>query len=119
MTGMLAQAEQLRATVEAALGDLVDLVTLDGTGLKPQTRAAVVVRPPSIEFPNFAERDTEFQLVVVAGPADRPLRALDQIDQIITALEAEQFPMKSAKPFGFSLAGAGVLPAYEITLHQF
>lgn len=117
MTGIIAQAQQLQANVTAALGSLVDLVTLDGEGVKPQTRAAVVVQPPTLEFPNFDERDTTFKLVVIAGPATNTLRALDRIDQIITRLEAERFPLRSASPASFKLAGAGYLPAYEITLH--
>ena len=117
MTGIVAQSERLKSRVEVALGDLVDLVTLDGSGVKPQTRAAVVIQPPDLAFPNWQERDTTFRLVVVAGPADRPLRAVDQIDQILTALEAAQLPLKTASPASFKLAGSGYLPAYEVTLH--
>ena len=114
---IIAQAEQLKAQIEAALGDLVDLVTLDGSGVKPQTRAAVVIRPPRLEFPNYGERDTSFTILVIAGPADRQLRALSTIDQIMTVLEDEQFPLKTAQPAAFGLANAGSLPAYEITLY--
>lgn len=118
MSGLIEQAELLRAKVESALGDLVDLVTLDGQGVKPQTRAAVVVMPPELAFPTYGERDTTFRLIVVAGPVERPLHAIAAIDSVITALEAEQFPLKSAQPARFGLAGSGTLPAYEITLHS-
>lgn len=117
MTGILARAEQLKQQVEAALGDLVDLVTLDGVGLKPSTRAAVMIPAPSITFPNFGERDTTWKIIAAAGPADRPMIALDALDAIMSKLEAEQFNFASADPMTLDLAGGGHLPAYELTLN--
>lgn len=111
------QAEQLRDSLTAALGDLVDLVTLDGVGLKPQTRAAVLVQPPEVKFVTFTERDTTFTIVAIAGPSDRPLVAWRAIDLIVERLETEGFNLAKARPATFNLAGSGSLPAYEITLN--
>lgn len=111
------QAERIKARVEEILGDLVDLVTLDGVGIKPQTRAAVVILAPKISFPTFGERDTTFRLAAVAGPADRPLTAWKQLDEILDALELGGLNLADAEPGTFDLAGAGRLPAYEITLN--
>jgi len=111
------RAEQLRTEIEDALGDLVDLVTLTGVGLKPSTRAAVMIQPPSITFPAFGERDTTWKLTAVAGPADRPLLALAALDQILERLELDQFNISQAEPATLDLGGAVQLPAYEITLN--
>lgn len=111
------QAERIKARVEEILGDLVDLVTLDGVGIKAQTRAAVVILAPRVTFPTFGERDTTFRLAAVAGPADRPIVAWRQLDAILDALEAGGLNLAEAEPGSFDLAGAGRLPAYEITLN--
>lgn len=113
----IAQAEALRAKVEAAVGPLADIVTLDGGGIKPQTRAAVIVQPPEIEFATFSQRDISFKLTIAAGPATQPLVAWERIDLIIDALEAAHINLKSGSPATLDLAGAGTLPAYQITLN--
>lgn len=117
MSTTLAQAEQLRDRLTADLDELVDLVTLDGVGIKPQTRAAVIVQPPELTFITFTERDTAFSLVAVAGPADKPVHAWAAIDKIIDRLEDEGYNLATARPATFGLAGSGSLPAYEITLN--
>lgn len=117
MSTTIEQAEALRARIETILGDLVDLVTLDGAGVKAQTRAAVVIFAPKITFPTFGERDTIFRFVATAGPPDRPFVAWEQLDRILGALEAGGLNLASAEPATFDLAGAGRLPAYEITLN--
>ena len=117
MSTTLEQAERLKAALIAAAGDTVDLVTLDGTGVKVSTRAAIVIFPPAVEFPNWGERDTAFTLAIVAGPADRPLIAWAAMDAVLDALEAEQVNIQTARPGTFNLAGSGNLPAYEIILN--
>lgn len=117
MSTTIEQAEALRDRIATALGDLVDLVTLDGSGVKAQTRAAVVIFAPKITFPTFGERDTAFSFVAAAGPQDRPLAAWQQLDRILDRLEQSGLNLASAEPATFDLAGAGRLPAYEITLN--
>ncbi|MGO3832660.1 MAG: hypothetical protein ACTJGT_01730 [Microbacteriaceae bacterium] len=118
MSSIITRGEALKTQIAAALGDLVDLVTLDGVGLKPSTRAAVMIYPPEISFPTFGERDTVWKIAVTAGPANQPMRALARIDQMIAALEAANLNMARAEPVTFDLAGGGSLPAYEITLNN-
>lgn len=117
MSRTLEAGRELRDRVEEALGGLVDLVTLDGAGIKPQTRGAVFIMPPKVTYPTFNTREMEWTLVAVAGPAQNPLRAWERLDPILTRLEDEGFNLKSAEPASFSLAQSGTIPAYEITLN--
>lgn len=117
MTATLSAAQALQAALTNILGDLVDLVTLDGSGLKPSTRAAVVIQPPEVQFPTFEEREMIWTLAIVAGPPDRPLIAWERLDPILTALEESGLNLRSATPATYGLAGSGTLPAYEVTLN--
>lgn len=119
MSGTLPQAEALRLVLEAAAGDTVDTVTLDGTGIHASTRAAIVLFPPTVTYPNWQEQEFEFRAAIVAGPADRPLHAWTALDRVLTALQAARINLAKAEPATFDLAGAGSLPAYEITLNPF
>ena len=117
MSNTVEAAEALRDQLETDLGDVVDLVTLDGVGIKLSTRAAVVIQPPEITYTTWNERELEWTLAAVAGPADRPRIAWDRLDAVLTRLQETGLNLKSARPALFDLAGAGTLPAYEITLN--
>ncbi len=117
MSATIEAAEQLRDKLIDILGDAVDLVTIDGTGLKPSTRAAIVIFPPSLAFPTWDERETTWKLAAVAGPADRPLIAWEALDLIVDRLAAARINLATAEPAEFALAGSGILPAYEIILN--
>lgn len=117
MSRTLAAAETLADEIRTALGGLVDLVTIDGMGIKSATRAAIVIQPPKVTYPSWNERELEWTLAAVAGPADRPRIAWERLDAILTRLEESGINLKSADPALFDLAGSGTLPAYEITLN--
>lgn len=117
MSRMIQAGEQLRNEIAETLGDLVDTVTLDGAGIKSSTRAAVVIFPPEVNYTTFDAADLVWSFAVVAGPADRPLIAWGVLDMIVTRLEESGLNLATAKPATFGLAGAGTLPAYEITLN--
>lgn len=110
-------AERLKTQIENVLGDLVDLVTLDGTGVKPQTRAAVVIFAPEVTFTTFDEVELVWTFAAVAGPARDPLAAWTQLDKILTRLHQSGLNIDTASPGTFGLAGNGNMPAYEITLN--
>ncbi len=117
MSTTMERANQLRDHLEVQLGPLVDLVTIDGAGVKPSTRAALVIFPPEISFPTFHERETTWKLAAVAAPADRPVIAWEALDKILDRLQEIRMNIATASPGSFDLAGAGSLPAYEITLN--
>lgn len=117
MSTTLEQATELRDRLLTDLTGLTDQVVFDGAGIKPQTRAAVIVQPPEVEFPTHGERNTVFKLVLVSGPADKPVVAWSSIDLMLDRLEERGYNLATATPASFGLAGAGSLPAYEITLN--
>lgn len=117
MSGTLAASQALRDELAEILGDSVDLVTLDGSGLKPATRAAAVIFPPEVTYTTWDEKDQVWKFALVAGPADRPLIAWESLDTALSRLEESTLNLASASPATFDLAGAGTLPAFEITLN--
>lgn len=112
----ISEAHTLKTALETALGDAVDLVTLDGRGVKPSMRA-VVIFAPTVTFPTFGERDTQWKIYAVSGPADRPLAAWETLDLMLDRLESAGINLAKAEPAAMNLAGNGTLPAYEITLN--
>lgn len=115
------EATELVATIAAAL-DAAGLDTATATmdaGLVPSAarNGVVLVTPPTLTFPTFAQLEATWTLHVVAGPPTDYLSAWATLDAIIQALFAAQLNMDEAEPGQFAQANGAPLPAYTITLN--
>ncbi|MGO2655973.1 MAG: hypothetical protein ACTH93_09130 [Pseudoclavibacter sp.] len=110
-------ASDLVEQLTDALGVLVDQITLDGSTIKAQTRAAVIIYPPRLKMPTWADDDTEVHWTIVAAASGDTLTAWERLDRIIDRLQHSGLNLADATPSTLSLAGAATLSAYEITLN--
>lgn len=110
-----AAAEQLRAEVAAAVGDLAT-ATLSPTEAANRLGAGgavVVIVPPRLEFPTMGHTTAEWELIVASGPSTDYLRAWDTLSAVVGALR-EPFGLETAEPNGFEAQGGRTYPAYVV-----
>ena len=90
--------------VEAALGEIGSFVTGDVAKARPLPgMVAVFIEPPDIDYPVWGDRpECTWRLDLLAG---------------IGLLAEAGLNIATARPVTFSLAGAGTLASYQITLN--
>jgi len=114
-------AEQLRneLTTMLAAAELAKVtVTLNPLDIPSGSRhGVIVISPPDLEFPTFAHTDADYELSVIAGPADNLFAAWHRLDEIVEALRVGELDMKSARGDMFAPKTGQPLPGYTITLN--
>lgn len=114
-------ADQLRDEITSMLvnaGISKVTVTLDPIDIPSGSRhGVIVISPPDLAFPTFAHTDADYELAVVAGPADNLLAAWRRLDEILDALQAGQLDMQHARGDMFAPKAGPQLPGYTITLN--
>ena len=120
MNRIIRQRERLIDMLESALGDLVQVVTVDLQDARPTPgRIAVFIEPPDIEYESWNHEPTvTWRLDLTAGTMATQDAALALILDAIETLDAHDLNIADAKPVTLSLAGAGGVAAYQITLNQ-
>ena len=93
-------------------------VTLDPLDILSGSRyGVIVISPPELTFTTFTQTDAEYELSVIAGPADNMLAAWRTLDEILEALRAGQLDMVTARGDMFAPKNSSPLPGYTITLN--
>lgn len=120
-TPRIERAIQLEAELLAILQDKgLEKVTVTRDALEVPSGArhgVIVVSPPALTFETFGEGDAEWELHVIAGPADNYLHAWGTLDGILHALERGELNMKRAEPTSYQPLRGEPFPAYTITLN--
>lgn len=120
-TPRIARAIALEAELRAILdGDDLSKVTVTRNALEVPSGArygVIVVAPPAITFDTWDESTPEWELHVIAGPADNYLHAWEVLDGILDALERGHLNMKRAEAGAYQPLRGEPLPAYTITLN--
>lgn len=119
MTSLNDQAAALQTTITDMLGDMCAVVSMDPATARPTPgKVAVVINPPEITFEGWQYRDPAWTLLVIAGTPSTTVDALPLLLDALDRLQARRLNMHKATPVSFSLAGAGTLGGYEITLNN-
>lgn len=78
-------------------------------------RAVVVILPPSNTFETNHLVDTEWTLLIAAGPYDNYIKAWPRLDALCEALRVD-LGIESAKPTAYAPTNGQEFPALEIKL---
>lgn len=111
------------AQIEAAIADADDLdnvmVSLDFGDVASGSRHGIVLlTPPTLTSENYALLTPQWEVHIIAGPANNYLAAWSRIDWILQALFDANLNIERAEPSNFPSKDAGTLPAYSITLNE-
>jgi hypothetical protein len=122
-TGIYSRAADLASTIELQVHSTIELasvlVTLDGLRVANAARTGcVVVLPPRVELPTFSQYETEWQVLIVAGPVDRLDAAWQRLDQIMAAVLATGLPFERAEPDTYQTAAGARLPCIALTFTE-
>ncbi len=113
-------AADIRAVLAAA-GETRVHVTLNTLEVESASRGGVVlIAPPDLAFGGpWGDVQAEYEVYVIAGPADNLLAAWERIDTIIQALVEGDINLRHGKPGGFHGAPTSPeLSAYILTLND-
>lgn len=112
------QRSALMATLTGMLDGLVSSVSIDSQLVRPTAgKVAVFIEPPTVEWPTWGPPAPTWTLDVIAGtPATQP-SAVDDILAALDRLADKGLNLQKATPASWSLAGAGTLAAYQVTLN--
>ncbi|MDU5311835.1 MAG: hypothetical protein E6160_04920 [Bifidobacterium bifidum] len=113
------ERQELAGMVEAALGELGAFVTGDVAKARPLPgMVAVFIEPPDIDYPAWGDKpECTWRLDLLAGTPATQAGAFDPITKAIGLLAEAGLNIATARPVTFSLAGAGTLASYQITLN--
>ncbi|PWG65034.1 hypothetical protein [Bifidobacterium callitrichidarum] len=113
------ERDALMELLESTLGDLVQVVTDDLQAARASPgRVAVFVEPPDLEYPRWGDLpETTWRLDVIAGTMATQATGLDLIMRAIDVLASHDINIQAARPVSMSLAGAGTVAAYQLTLN--
>ncbi|NQX26834.1 hypothetical protein HQQ81_05645 [Microbacteriaceae bacterium VKM Ac-2854] len=117
----LTAALELRDLIAAALAD-ADLAkvtaTIDlGDAASAAREGCVVVSLPNLDWTeSFYDVAIEWEVNVIAGPADNYVAAWTRIDAIIHALELSRLPLLKGKPAQYQPLSGQKLPGFTLTL---
>ncbi len=115
---IMRERDALMETLTNILGDLVTSVSVDAQDVRPLPgKAAILIEPPTVEWPDWNRTVCTWQLDVVAGTFTTQADALPIITNVIDALADAGLNLQRAEPVGFALAGQGTVAAFQITLN--
>lgn len=78
-------------------------------------RAVAIIQPPSNDFETFNIVNSEWSVVVAAGPATDYLKAWERMDQLVEAMRVP-LGIESAEPSAYRTHGGKEYPAYLVKL---
>jgi hypothetical protein len=91
--------------------------TIDAREIPSGSRhGIVVISPPDLEFTTYEQTGADYELSLVAGPADNLLAAWETLDTILEALRAGGIEMLTARGDLFRQHAGEPLPGYTIRL---
>lgn len=119
MSRVVDEGNALIDAVTDALGDSASVVTMDVQGARPMPgKVAVFIEPPDIDYPTWGDRPvTTWRLDLIAGTMTTQGEAFALIMAAIGRLAAHDINIQQARPATMSLAQAGSVAAYQVTLN--
>lgn len=113
------ERDALMELLSGVLGDLVQAVTDDVQAARASPgRVAVFIEPPDLDYPRWdGTPEITWRVDVVAGTMATQATGLDLIMRAIDLLAAAGLNIQTARPVTMSLAGAGPVAAYQLTLN--
>lgn len=88
---------------------------IEATNHLNHNRAVAYVNPPAIEPAAGGVYEMEFSVIVAAGPYDKPDRATDALDPIVTELMTGSLMPERATPQTFESFDGRHYPCYVLT----
>lgn len=119
MTSQLVrEREALIETLTDILRGLASVVTIDAQDARPLPgKIAVLINPPEITYQGWQFAVINWSVTLIAGTMATQSSAFDLLADAMERLHERRLNMKDAKPVTFSLAAAGGLAAYQLTLN--
>ncbi|OZG62687.1 hypothetical protein BLEM_0604 [Bifidobacterium lemurum] len=114
-------ADEIRAlAAQLEHADIIDRAVTDAAQVKPaQGRVTALIGPPSIQWEQWDEHATSFDVWLIAGTMGSQADALDSIYTAIDQLETlQEANLIQAEPAGFKRPNGDTLAAYKLQINR-